>query len=900
MGSTLLRSNSQATRYVRKSHKTKIALLFIAIVFSAIVVPLAGAGAATLPAPPIVRGDVRDRANGAPIAGARVTISGPGAAPISSATTNSTGTFELRGTFDEGSHLVVSATRFRTLSIELKTPTESLRLFLTRSEELHEIGNSHVASASGTSSTRAVPADAIQRDGSIRISDTLAHEAGVDFSGDALAPGGDAYLSLRGFSPSESATLLDGHPIGPIGVRASSPDTDGTIAGFNFQDAPYFALQRVDVTFGGSSSTLLSTNAIAGSVDLRTLDPTPQLDVVAQQGVGTQGHDFSAIRASGTTGTVGYVVAGGIVGTSGWFDGSPIAQTGLRGTDFTSATLGSLTYPVSGDYVLRNGLAKVVVTPTPKLAIALTAYDATSWTDKTGEGDNDFNPYAYTLANAPIGTVATCPRGVSVTTNAGAQCVSPSVYAAGASGPAGGGPGAWQAIRNQDYDVHASASIGAHALSADAYTDAYDVLYHRDASFASGPLYAFLDRWSTYGARVSDSFSLGANAISLGGTWLAQTLAGDSTNFQGTSLEGNDPIRRVEQSVFAEDAVHVTRSATLLVGASATGSSLASSVQIDPHIGVVDRVGRNDTVRFDLGRSSEDPAVTPDRVDLVPAGALNPNCGDIARATPASPANVDVGTGPSNTLSPETGTTAEIGYVHRFDRETQVGVTLYDSNVENRIVTGAFAAGAQLPSSAISPLLSRIADFCGSAPVPGAVTFTLNRQFNAASARLQGIELGGRTHVARHVTLAYAYDVQSVVLDDLPLAVLKTDPTLVDGLQAFEVPLHKANLEIDVSGAKWSGSLDAHFVGVNNPQQLPGYIYEDATLTQAFSPRASLTLTVSNAFDSHAQTYGLVGYGVPYATNAFNASLSSPFLQPFNERYGLQPRSVGVSATLHV
>jgi len=848
----------------------------------------------------IVAGDVRDRSSGTPIAGALVTLERPDGAIASSVTTTSTGTFELRAAYAEVSRLAVTAARYRPITIELRGRSDSLRLVLTRNEELHEIGGSHVTSGSGASSTRRLSAGDMQRDGAIRISDSLARQSGIDVSGDGLAPGGDAYVSLRGFSPSESATLLDGHPIGPIGVRASSPDSDGTIAGFNFQDAPYFALQRVDVAFGGSASSLLSTNAMAGSVDLRTLDPTNRLEVVAQQGVGTQGRDFSSLRASGTAGAVGYVVAGGIVGTSGFFDGSPIAQTGLRGTDFTSATLGSLTYTVSGDYALRNGLAKIVFGPTPKSSIALTAYDATSWADKTGEGDNDYNPYDYTLASAPVGAVATCPRGVSVTTNAGARCVSPSVYATGASGPAGGGPGAWQAIRNQDYDLRATDSVGATALLLDAYTDAYDVLYHRDASFASGPLYAFLDRWSTYGVRASESFSIGANAISVGGTWLAQTLSGATTNFQGTALETNAPIRRTERSIFAEDRVPVARHLTLLVGASANGSDLTSTLQIDPHLGLSFLASRSDTVRFDIGRSSEDPAVTPNRIDLVPAGALNPNCGDIARATPSSPADVDVGSGPSNGLSPETGTTAEMGYTHRFDRDTQAGVTFYDSNVENRIVTGSFAAGTQLSSSAIAPLLSRISGFCGTTPVSGAVTFTLNRQFNAATARLEGIELGGRTRVAPDVTLDYAYDVQSVVLNDLPISVLKSDPTLVDGLQAFEIPLHKATLGIDVSGATWSANVAAHFVGVNNPEQLPGYVYVDASATHAFTSRASLAFTVSNVFDSHAQTYGLVGYGVPYATNAYNASLSTPFLQPFNERYGLAPRSVGLSATLHV
>jgi outer membrane receptor protein involved in Fe transport len=221
--------------------------------------------------------------------------------------------------------------------------------------------------------------------------------------------------------------------------------------------------------------------------------------------------------------------------------------------------------------------------------------------------------------------------------------------------------------------------------------------------------------------------------------------------------------------------------------------------------------------------------------------------------------------------------------------------------VRNRIVTGEFAAGAQLGPSAFAPLLARIGEFCGRSVNPSDVTFTLSRAFNVATARVRGVELSGRVRVSPHVAVDYGVDVQSVVLDDLPASALRTDPTLVNGLQVFGVPLHKTTVGIDATTrGGLEARLDGHAVGANNPQQLPGYAYADASLTQALSRHASLLLAISNVFGSHVQQYGLVGSGLPYATNSFNAGLGAPYVQPFNERYGLAPTTITVTATAHL
>jgi hypothetical protein len=881
----------------------KLATLVVVLACSA----PAGAWAVEVPGAVLysVRGDVRDRADGKPIAAATVSLEDPSGAKLATLASGRRGAFEFPAVRAGRYRIEVTAPGYEaaSLPLALEARPAPVRVSMAREGALHEIGATVVRAVTEreASAVRTSSGDALAAPGSLRVSDALAALPGIGTSGDALAPGGDAYLSLRGLRPGESQTFLDGHPIGPLGVQTSGPDTDGTIAGFNYQDAPYFALRAVEVSFGAGASELASTDAIGGTVDLRTFDPTRSASFEAQQGVGSQGRAFTALRATGTDDKLGYALVHSVEGTYGAFPGASIAQTGLRGTDLTSQRLAELTYRVSGDYTLRNDLAKLTYALSPATKLAVSAYDATSWSDKTGEGDNDFNPYAYVLANAPVGASPACPRGVAVTTDGGPQCLTPSAYAAAASGPAGGGPGAWQALRNQDYDARLSASAGAGTLAFDAYTDAYAVLYHRDASAASGPLDAFLDRWSTQGLSLSDELTGRSNAIGFGLAWLRETLSGDATSADGSALVTDAPAARIDRNAFVRDVYTANSKLSFVFNAwlkSATGDP---SIHLDPRLSVVYRPLANDVLRFTAGNSSEEPGLENGRVDLLPVGALNPNCGAIARANSNAPAAVEVGSGPSLNLGPEAASDLEVAYDHRFGGDSSLGLSVYETNLTDRIVTGEFAAGGLLPASAVAPLEARIAQFCGLSPAPGALEFTLDRAFNAATARVRGFELAGRARVSQRLALDYSYSLQSAVLNDLPTRVLETDPTLVNGSQAFGIPRYKATLglELDTRGGL-TARLTGHAAGPNNPQQLPGFAYADASLEAPASRRVTLALDVANVFDSHAQTYGVVGYGLPYPTNPYNATLASPFLQPFNERYGLQPTSLTLSARLHL
>ncbi len=127
-----------------------------------------------------------------------------------------------------------------------------------------------------------------------------------------------------------------------------------------------------------------------------------------------------------TLGKLGYAVAHGVEGADGMFSPQVVAQTGNRGNEFTAAALANNTYSVAGTYVLHNDLQ---YTFDPRMRISVTGYSATSWDDKSGNGDTGFLPgqtVAYRSQQAldgnnnqstvtlPNQTTATCTGSIAI------------------------------------------------------------------------------------------------------------------------------------------------------------------------------------------------------------------------------------------------------------------------------------------------------------------------------------------------------------------------------------------------------------------------------------------------------------------------------------------------------
>ena len=254
----------------------------------------------------------------------------------------------------------------------------------------------------------------IQSENYQRLADVLTTVPGV-ITSTSSSVGDDMTLSIRGYDPTETATLLDGHPIGPIGAFGG---------GYNYNVSPFWGLSGADVIFGSGATGLFGATTIAGAVNFQTINPTQQNHVSVTQGVGSNNKAMTGLLGTGTLGKLGYAIAWGSQGTTGNFPGGFIQQTALLQTSVVNPGIGppfrpsskasppppDLTnanafnevnyYPVSGGYVQRNFVGKLVYDFSPKTTLQFTTYSAQDWSNSTGEGDNDYETFPYVLYGA--------------------------------------------------------------------------------------------------------------------------------------------------------------------------------------------------------------------------------------------------------------------------------------------------------------------------------------------------------------------------------------------------------------------------------------------------------------------------------------------------------------------
>jgi hypothetical protein len=516
-------------------------------------------------APATITGTVFDQTGALPIAGASIELDRNGTL-VTKSVTDASGSFVLPDAAAGAYTIVISGpglslTRSDTFTV-LNGQTRTLRLAISRSQASYSniIGRTQSVSTVGSGSlqtsstmTQSVNASVLQDENYLRLGDGLTTLPGVNVaatnsgvpSNNSANIGGDLYIDIRGFGSGETQTLLDGHPIGPFGVGALGA------GGYDFQDSPLFALSRTEVTYGSGGAALYGVDAIGGTIDQITLNPTIAPQLIVRQGVGDQGRLSTSLQASGTVGKLSAIFLHGIQGTYGVFSPANIAQTGaISNGNFTTANLRGVVDSVSGNYKLNNDLGKIRYAFSPTTSLTLTALSATSWSDRTGNGDNVFSPPQYVAfyAQKGLGTGGCTKADVPIVTDTGNGCVPLAQYAQMASGPAGGGSGAWQAIQNQDYNSQLHTQVGKHAISLDSFIDNYNLEYNRDASYISCGFQACNTSFSldnilkTYGSLLSDDLITGGNDLGFGvftqhqtniqlGAGVRPPYGGTTTNF---------------------------------------------------------------------------------------------------------------------------------------------------------------------------------------------------------------------------------------------------------------------------------------------------------------------------------------------------------------------------------
>lgn len=785
----------------------------------------------------------------------------------------------------------------------------------------------------------------LRQENYVRVGDALNTLPGVNLSAQSSAVGDDIYVNLRGVGATETATLLDGHPIGPVGV---APGTffNGAPTAFDFQDTPNYALRNVQAVFGNGALGLYGTDSIGGAIDLQTLEPTKRMEAEVTQGIGNYGKAVTSLQLSGSAlrkDKLGYVLLHAVQGTYGNFAPQQIAQTGLSGTNLAASNVAANTYTVSANYLLRNDLAKLRYDLSPATQLTLTGYSGVSWDDKSGNGDNDFLTYdqalyngrktvggggsilSHTDANGNTVVDYSCKPGTAgpngnpanpanpaiavVTPSGGNACYTAAQFAANSSGPSGGGASPWQAIRNQDYHARLTTHLGINNLVFDGYADNYAVDYNRNTAgglggpnnnvFTGGFDTTFT---RTNGLLISDELASRNNDVGFGFFALHQRATGDTYNTSTFVLDPNQDLRFEESNYFIRDAYTPSSSVNLFFNGWIKHTTVTNETKFDPRLSLVLRPTGRDVFRLTGGSSTSAP------IPSLRAGtsSLNSTPQNITPSCSGSTA-ASVGAVGNPSVASETGSGEEFAYGHTFFGDTNVQLSLYNENVFGKIFNitepiATLGAGA-IPANLLAQYISRVQSFCPNYSSLSAASIlpllSVTTPINAAVGKYRGIELTGRYRFNPRFYADYSYNVQSATLNGIPEAILMNNFTAIPGAQVLGIPLHKASVGLDVSsGRGFEARLDTYYVSANNGYNRPEYDYSNASLSQRFGTGTTLNLGIFNVFDSATDRYGRFGYGPFQAENRFGTDLNAFDQQ--SERFSLPPTQIQLTFSQRV
>ena len=748
--------------------------------------------------------------------------------------------------------------------------------------------------------TRDITVEELSRQNYGNVADGIGQLPGVNVAGHGSSIGDDEALSLRGFSPSESETLLDGHPIGPIGTGAST---------FNYSVSPYMVLKNTQVTFGAGALGLYGTDATGGTIDLQTIDPTKRPEFSFTQAFGSQGKLQTQAQATGTIGRLGYAFAGGVVGTYGDFAPQIIPQTGLLGSDISPGNIAANTYSVSAAYLLHNGLGKLSYTIAPGTVATVTAYSASSRDDKSGVGDNDYEPFQDILNNQTVdGPKDMCPGQVELTVdNAGTiKCFSPTQAAQLTSGPAGGGPDPFQTITNQDYHGRLVSNLLGQTVTIDGYVDTYNLDYSRNhASINSAGIYTggFREElYKTNGFTVSDDILRGKNDFGFGYATQHQTFGGNDFD-TGTLKIVQRPDRPLgTNNIFFRDTYSPTDYATIYTNLYYKLLSTTGGDTVDPRVTLQLRPSRSDVVRLVAGKTDGEPAaaLASNNFNQTPSN-LNPRCKAYNGYSGGDPTKVssrplNVGTLGATNLNQETATDYEVTYGHSFKNGSIVQIGGYVDHTNNLLQNVTIPVpGGIIPANLLQAYYARIRSFCGETYVGSLNDLGFTQATNGSTSGLfRGIEFTGNAVVNRNFSVNFAYDLQQAQIFGYSDAQLQKNTTLINGGQIGGIPLNKGSLGLEYNNRSGlDAHLDAYTFGNNNAYNRPAYTFENASVSYELQRTGSIVaLGINNLFNTASQNYGLINGGLPLAVNAFGSPSDG-----FTEQFGLTPRTFLFSLT---
>jgi outer membrane receptor for ferrienterochelin and colicin len=763
--------------------------------------------------------------------------------------------------------------------------------------------------------TKTLNPESLQNQGIIRAADALRTLPGVNngITGDTASLSDDINLSIRGIGTLETEAAIDGHPIG-YGIKG----------GYNYQLSPVYPFRDISVLYGSGGSDLVGIDAIGGVVNFQTLDPTPVQHYTFTQGYGTFDQLSSSLTSTGTQGKLGYAVAYGVQGLDGPFNHDTFYQTGAAfDQSVTSGPVHDLgVYQDDSSESMQAGLAKLRWNFTPQSSLTYTMVSSSRWVDKTGNGDGDYLDYApalafgeellkgYSPSNFP--TLKPCAKGSFVGTNAngavngfgpngkpdgGLTCQTPQQYAVFNTGWDGAGP-SWQSFKlndnTVDYNYDSTNSVMHFQIFNSDYSNLEDRTFQlpflvlKNGNFFQGdnPSVNNIGVNET-GALASEDLLARNNDFEFGASYMNSSY----DTFKNGDLKGAPYIS--DNAYFIRDVYHPTESPlSAYLNLWAKHSTATQTSYLDSRGSLVYRLTPHDIFRASAGSTTTQPSANMLGEEFI--GSFSGGAGGGSPVTCG--ALNTIGSAPSTALKPEVGVDEDLAYVHRFENDSQVQLTLYNTNVFDKlystVVPLSTSGSSFIPPSYLAQVTQAIAGKCGASIAPSLIGVTGN--FNVGTLRAQGYDLSGRARVNHALYFDYDYALTSTVLVGANQQLIESTPTLVPGSQLARLPLQTFTGSADYT---FSNHLDARYtlytVSANNTKALPAYNYSDLSVAYP-ALHGTVTATVLNLWGQWASIAGLRYEGVPLPLNQFASP--SKYAQytgaSATEQFGLPYRTI--------
>ncbi len=924
---------------------TRIVCLLVTVLLVAASVPaLAQAGGGT------VSGVVVDQADGLPIPAANLGLD-RGDAVVATGKSDQKGAFEFDSVEPGAYTLSISATGYQSSNsrqfVVAAGQTTTVSLAVTRASQsvqrtnLKTIGSVTASAtspiASTTTITRTLDPAVLQNENYLNFVGGLTRLPGVNSTGLSSSVSDDSYLDIRGLGESETQALLDGHPVGPQGVYGINGGGSFPTA-FNYSDSPIFGLSRVQVTFGSGASGLYGVDAIGGTVDMETLNPTRTPQENFWEGLGDQGRQMSAFNATGSAGRLSYALAGGVQGTYGMFAPQLIPQTGrpnnngnannggacAASNDISPCNLALNTYSVSQNSTLRSGLAKFKYDLSNNTTFTTTVFTSGQLSDSTGNGDNDNIPYDTRLAYIYANDTPNCSlpgdakgkmSGYQVITvanpaNNPTACYSAQKWALASYGPDGGGADRKRGADTADYDFKLQSTTGKNTITADGYYNYYKFFKSSEESAGLDPTGTEFagDVYSQFinsqGYLVSDDIVNANSDIGFG--YFGEYQVGNRLNYNSLAqgiANYIQPESTHYNSGFARASYNFTNKLSAYGNFWVKNDTAIGDTNFDPRLSLVLRPQSSDVFRVTYGHSTGDPAAElkatgPPDITVTPQ-SVNVVC---------NPFNT-IGNGGNPSIKPEASNDYEVGYAHRFGADSSVQFNAYYTSVHDQLFSAddpiSSYGSVAVPARILQQLAQRFSTCPGVDPsIPASVLpyLAITTTYNAASAISKGIELSGRQHISPHVYFDYSYDIQSVVQNGINIDILQNNPFVINGGQVQGIPINQATVGLDYTYDGFEARLDGYIVGSNNASARPAYNSWNGFISKTYKNGLTLNLGVQNVFNQAWQQYGYFGHAPLTPENQYyhDTTPIAQYVSVGNEEFGIPVRSFEVTANYHI